>query len=148
MAVKGEGFRNTCRECQRYMRPQYAGKDEWPGTVLHGGHGYCYNCRRTMRKAGRLLPQDIPAPKPPRELDPQEAATLRLLEKLGLVELRGMLGLDDTERPQPLTDIQMMKNGLTIAGDGAYGTYGDSLDAGDSAIRRAARAGKIGGRRL
>lgn len=144
MAVKGEGFRSTCRECQRYMRPQYAGKDEWPGTVLHGGCGYCYNCRRAMRKAGRTG-EPVAAPRPPRALDPDEVATLRLLEKYGLAEeMRAMLGLDETERPQPLSDIQMMKNSLTAPGGGAYGLFAD----GDNTIRTALTRGSVKGRRL
>lgn len=145
MATKGEGFRSTCRECQRDMRPQYIHGDQWPGTVLHGGHGYCYNCRRKMRKAGLHITAPLPE-LPPRELDDREKIVLRLIEKMGVAddEMKSMLGFNDRERPQPLTDIQMMRNSLTAPGGATYGTADSEYDE----LNYAARGHSLKGRRL
>lgn len=128
------------------MRPQYVHGDAWPGTVLHGGMGYCYNCRRKMRAEGKAITPPAPEPRPARELDPQEKAALRLIEKYGIAddEMKGMLGFMDADRAQPLTDIQMMKNSLTAPGGMTYGVRDSEFDD----LRNAAVRGVVKGRRL
>lgn len=134
-----------CRGCTKAMRPPTARIYEWPGTVLHGGYGYCYNCRKRQKKGLAVMTELVEEPRPPRELDPEEKAVLRLLEKRGLPEeYRSILGLDETERPQPLTDLQMMKNALTNPGGGTFGVFSDS----DTVLRNAVAHGSVKGRRL
>lgn len=108
-------MRATCIDCLQPMRPVGVKASERPGTIQHGGFGYCTNCRRRHRLYDDAV-QKVAEALPPRELSADETKVLAMLRARGLDgELRRMFGFDDVHQHQPLTDVGLMRNGLTMA---------------------------------